>query len=160
MRGVERSEDLLARSLDTLVRLGGSRRLHQRQASAAGYPLSQQGFRLLRRIVERGATSPGELARLSDIDPSVVTRQLRQLALDGYIERTATPGDRRVSTVRPTEQGRAAVVRMRGVLSGHMRLALRSWPAADIETLAGLLGRLVDDLRAVPYPEMEEATRG
>jgi len=31
--------------------------------------LSQQGFRLLRRIVERGATSPGELARLSDIDP-------------------------------------------------------------------------------------------
>jgi DNA-binding MarR family transcriptional regulator len=151
-REVAFSEDLLARSLDTLVRLGGSRRLHRRQAAAAELDLSQQGFRLLRRVVEYGAVSPGELARLSDVDPAVVTRQLHQLESDGHIERRATPGDRRVSTVRPTIRGRAAVERMRGVLSHHMRLALADWPPGDVEVLAGLLGRLVEDLRAVPYP--------
>jgi DNA-binding MarR family transcriptional regulator len=157
---VESSEEHLARSLDTLVRLAGSRRLHQRQAVAAGMELSQQGFRLLRRVVDRDEVSAGELARLTDIDPAVVTRQLRQLAEAGHVERGADPADRRVSVVRATAQGREAVRRMRGVLSGHMRLALAGWSQDDVGALAGLLGRLVEDLRAVPYPELEGAHRG
>lgn len=146
--------DRLGRALDSLVRLASSRRLHQRQASAAGAEVSQQGFRLLRMVVEAGEISPTELARRTDMDPAVVTRQTRLLEAEGLIVRTPHGRDGRASTLSATDVGAETVRRMRKVLNRHMQLALATWDAGDIEMLAELMGRLVDDLRAIPYPEL------
>lgn len=147
--------DRLGRTLDSLVRLASSRRLHQRQASAADATISQQGFRLLRMVAERGPITPTELARLTDIDPAVVTRQSRLLESDGLVTRTRDDGgDGRVSSLAVTDHGKRTVLRMRKVLNRHMQLALRAWSDRDVEVLADLMDRLVSDLRAIPYPEL------
>ena len=43
---------------------------------------------------------------------------------------------------------------MKKVLDRHMELALESWTNEDVELLADLMGRLIHDLRAMPYPEL------
>ena len=148
------ASDRLGHALDSLVRLAASRRLHQRQASAANASVSQQGFRLLRTLVERGRLNPTELARLTDMDPAVVTRQSRLLEADGLITRTRDEADARLSSLSATAQGDRTVQRMRKVLNGHMHLALTTWDERDIESLATLMERLVADMRAIPYPEL------
>ncbi|HWE56379.1 MAG TPA: MarR family transcriptional regulator [Acidimicrobiales bacterium] len=144
----------LGRALDSLVRLSASRRLHSRQAAAAGAAVSQQGFRLLRLIVESGPITPTQLARRSDMDPAVVTRQSRLLEGDGLIERQRDGADGRLSSLSATPDGRRTVTRMGKVLNRHMQLALDDWPPEDVESLALLMGRLVDDLRSIPYPDI------
>lgn len=116
--------------------------------------VSQVGFRLLRLLVEEGPVTPTELSRRTHIDPAVVTRQVQLLERDGLTTRTKSGEDGRVSSLAPTAQGRRTVQRMGKVLNRHMLLALESWKPEDIATLAGLLERLVDDLRAIPYPEL------
>lgn len=150
----------LGRALDSLVRLASSRRLHQRQASAAGAEVSQQGFRLLRMVVEAGEITPTELARHTDMDPAVVTRQSSLLEAEGLIVRTPHGRDGRVTTLSATADGIETVRRMRKVLNRHMQMALASWDAADVETLADLMGRLVEDLRAIPYPDLPDRQVG
>ncbi|MDA8044521.1 MAG: MarR family transcriptional regulator [Actinomycetota bacterium] len=151
---VAEARERLGRALDTLVRFGASRRLHQRQASAAGTAISQQGFRLLRVIDETGPITPTELARLTRIDPAVVTRQCRTLADDGLISRARDEADGRLSTLAATDLGHQTVQRMRLVLNQHMQVALERWGESDVATLANLLERLEADLRAIPYPDL------
>ena len=43
---------------------------------------------------------------------------------------------------------------MQKVLDRHMELALESWNDEDVVLLADLMGRLIHDLRAIPYPEL------
>ena len=151
------ARERLGRALDSLVRLGASRRLHQRQASAARAAVSQQGFRLLRMVAEDGPITPTELARRTQIDPAVVTRQSRTLEDDGFITRSRDESDGRINTLLVTEMGRQTVQRMRRVLNRHMDLALEDWDDGDLTQLADLLERLAADLRAIPYPDLPPA---
>ena len=105
-------------------------------------------------MVERGQITPTELAQRAHMDPAVVTRQTRLLETDGLISRTRDDADGRQSTLCATERGRQTVQRMRKVLNRHMHLALTGWNPDDVEALAELMGRLVDDLRSIPYPEL------
>lgn len=147
-------KDTVTAAIQALFRLEGSRRIHQQLASAAGVSISQQGLRVLGRVVEGGATSPGHLASMLDLDPAVVTRLLRQLEDAGWVSRARSSEDGRVTVVEPTESGRATFDRMREVIWRHMRRALAAWPREDVERLAELLGALVKDVQKQPYPSL------
>jgi DNA-binding MarR family transcriptional regulator len=108
-------------------------------------------------MVDAGRITPTDLARRTDMDPAVVTRQVRQLEADGLIRRTRGSTDGRLSSLTPTEEGRDAVCRMRGVLNRHMHLALAGWKQSEVDLLADLMSRLVADLRAIPFPELPRA---
>ena len=105
-------------------------------------------------VVELGSVNPAELARITEIDPAVVTRQSQLLEADGLITRARNESDGRQSTLTATDDGRKTVQRMRKVLNRHMQLALKTWSDEDIEVLADLMDRLVSDLRAIPYPDL------
>jgi DNA-binding MarR family transcriptional regulator len=139
------------RAVDGLFRLRSSRKVHARQIVAAGVSISQPGHILLKRVQEDGPISLGELAKLTEMDPAACGRQIRQLEAEGYVERAATGADRRVIAVRSTAKGSRARQRIAEVLDRHMEEVLSSWSAQDQERLAELLGRLVDDFRAVQY---------
>ena len=66
--------DRLQRSLERLLRLNASRRVHAKQAAAAGLAISQPGYLLLRRIQEHGPVSLGDLARMTEMDPAAAGR--------------------------------------------------------------------------------------
>ena len=145
------STDEVTASIQTLFRLGGSRRIHQQQSAAAGVSLSPQALRVLERTVEAGQTTPGQLAERLDLDPAAITRLLRQLEDSGLVSRTRSAEDGRVSTVEPTTEGSDALGRVRGVIWDQVRRTLAGWPDADVAALAELLGRLVTDVQNEPY---------
>lgn len=149
-------KDSVTASIQALFRLEGSRRIHQQLASAAGVPISQHGLRLLGRVVEGGPTSPGQLASMLDLDPAVVTRLLKQLEDSGWVSRNRSNEDGRMTVVDATAVGRRTFDRMREVIWRHMRRALSEWPVGDLENLASLLTRLVEDVQREPYPHLDE----
>jgi DNA-binding MarR family transcriptional regulator len=143
--------DLLQRSLEQFLRLNASRRVHAKQAAAAGVVISQPGYLLLRRIQEHGPLSLGDLARMTDMDPAAAGRQVRQLEDDGLVTRSASEGDGRVSLVSVTGKGAAARRRIAAVLEAHLCDVLERWSLRDQHQFALLLDRFVQDSRATPY---------
>ena len=153
------STDAVTAAIQTLFRLGGSRRIHQQQSEAAGISLSQQALRVLERALEDGRTTPGQLAARMDLDPAVVTRLLRQLEDAGLVRRGRSPADGRVSTVEVTDEGRAAFARYREVIWDQVRRALSAWPEEELATLADLLARLVHDVQQEPYRPLQPSLK-
>jgi DNA-binding MarR family transcriptional regulator len=148
---VEDATTRVTTCIQDLFRLGGSRRIHQQQMTAAGVTFSPQGLRLLERVLEVELATPGQLASKLDLDPAVVTRLLRQLEDAGLIDRRPSPTDGRVTTIRATDEGRAAFERVRDVIWDQVRRTLAEWPDRDIDKLAGLLERLLRDVQEHPY---------
>jgi DNA-binding MarR family transcriptional regulator len=144
------SIDRITASIQTLVRLEGSRRFHRRVAVAAGVSISGQGLRLLERTLEYGSTTPSHLAVMMDADSAVITRLLRQLEGAGLIYRARSPHDHRVTTVEATPRGQEASSRIREVISGQLRRSLEPWPESDVDELARLVARLAADLQKEP----------
>ena len=152
--------DAVTAAIQTLFRLGGSRRIHQQQTAAAGIAVPQQALRVLERVVESGPTTPGRLAGRLDLDPAAVTRLLRQLEDAGLVSRSRSSADGRVSTVEATDAGRDAFGRYREVIWDQVRRALSGWPEEELHTLAELLSRLVTDVQRTPYgaPEFQDSS--
>jgi len=150
-------KDRVTAAIQTLFRLEGSRRIHQQLASAARVSISQQGLRLLGRVVEGGSTTPGQLASMLDLDPAIVTRLLRQLEEAGWVSRSRSHEDGRVTLVEATPRGAEVFDRMRTVIWSHMRRALSDWDEHDVDALATLLGRLVDEVQRLPYTSVPGA---
>ena len=153
---MEDTTDRVTAAIATLFRLEGSRRLHRQQAEAAGVALSQQGLRLLGRLIDVGPTSPGQLATLLELDPAVVARLVRQLEDMDFVVRQRSAADGRVSTLQATPAGQDAFDRVRQVIWRHMRRVLDGWDPGDIADLAVLLERLVGDVQGVPYASVAE----
>jgi DNA-binding MarR family transcriptional regulator len=156
---MEDAIDRVTASIQTLFRLGASRRIYQQQTSAAGVNLSQQALRLLEWITASEHTTPGRLASKLDLDPAVVTRRMRQLEDAELITRGRSSDDGRVSTVEATEAGRDAFDRVRRVIWDQVRRAIAEWPEDELEQLARLLGRLVSDVQRVPYEALGSQAR-
>lgn len=70
--------------------------------------LSVRQYAALRGIQE-GATSPGELARLWQVTPAVITGIVDRLESRGMVRRSPDPQDRRKLQLTVTEEGRRAL---------------------------------------------------
>jgi DNA-binding MarR family transcriptional regulator len=141
----------IERAVQQLFRLNASRKVHNRQAAAAGIVISQPGFQLLRRMREDEGLQIGELARLTDMDPAAAGRQVAQLVADGLVTREKASDDGRAVVVQITPRGAEVRRSLSVVGERHMSDVLSGWSAADRRRLARLLPRLVEGLRTVSY---------
>lgn len=142
--------DALMESLQRLGRLLASRQVAARISTAAGADVTQQGTALLRVLLREGQLSVAALAAAVPMEIAAVSRQLRLLEGAGAVGRSASPDDGRVALIDLTAEGRALAERIRSVGVRHLQEALAGWTAADQRRLAGLMQRLVDDLRSTP----------
>jgi len=142
--------DELMVSLQRLGRLFASRNVASRMTTAAGVEVSQQGAALLRVLLREGQMAIAALAAATPMEIAAVSRQVRVLEQAGALRRTRSPDDGRVALLELTADGRETAERIRAVGVQHLRTALASWSDTDERTLARLLTRLVDDLRATP----------
>ncbi|HWW52655.1 MAG TPA: MarR family transcriptional regulator, partial [Acidimicrobiales bacterium] len=117
---VDEQVSAIERSMETLFRLNASRKVYARRAAAAGVVISPPGLVLLRKLVELGAPSIGELARLAHMDAAATGRQVRELERDNLATRGPSDADGRVTVVRATARGRDVERRMSRVLDRHM----------------------------------------
>ena len=146
----------ISRALERLFRLNSSRKVHSRQATAAGTPVSQPGFVLLRRIQEEGPLALGELARRTEMDPAACGRQIRMLEAEGLVVTRSGALDKRRIDVQITAAGADVRRKLAAVQDRHMDEVLDAWSEEDQLTFAKLLGRFVADLRAVQYRSVDE----
>lgn len=144
--------DDLAASLQRLGRLLASRQATSRVTEAARVEVSQQGTALLRALLRDGRQPMAGLASSATMDLGAVSRQVRELEKQGAVRRSSDPDDGRVVLLELTAKGRRMAENLRAVGVRHIGDALGDWPEGDARTLAALLGRLVDDLRATPVP--------
>jgi DNA-binding MarR family transcriptional regulator len=75
-----------------------------------------------------------------------VSRLIDRLEKMAYLERVRDGEDRRVVKVRLTKQGFATVERIHGPLVSHHNALLARIPKADLEQIAGDLGRILAQL--------------
>jgi DNA-binding MarR family transcriptional regulator len=83
------------------------------------------------------------------LDPSTVSRHVRQLERQGLAVRDADPTDARAVSLEATAAGRDAIQRVRGARRALLERVLADWPAGDRRELARLLTRLTEDLTTV-----------
>jgi DNA-binding MarR family transcriptional regulator len=115
--------------------------------------LSYVQFQLLARLGD----APDGSHRMTDLADGVVysrsglTYQAQTLEQRGLVTRAPSPDDERGTTVTITEEGREL---LRTVFPGHIavvdELLLEPLSRADVEIVAGLLGRVRDHMRAAP----------
>jgi DNA-binding MarR family transcriptional regulator len=148
---VDEDLDALEAAIEQLFRLSSSRKVHARRTAAAGVTISQPGLVLLRRLTDGGPMSLGELSRVTDMDLAAAGRQVRQLEDEGLVRTSASAGDGRVTMVRVTPKGTGARRRLLLIGCQHMSDVLDGWSKADRKSLARLLPRFVEDMRAVRF---------
>jgi DNA-binding MarR family transcriptional regulator len=157
-RAAEGSSEV-ERALERMLRLTANRTVHARQSVAAGVAVSRPGYAILRCLDDAGGLSLGEVARACSADPAAIGRQVKALEDEGFVERTASATDGRVSVVRLTDAGRSAFEQVSRVRAKHMEEVLAGWAPADRHALAGLLNRLVDDMKATPMRPAGSSSR-
>jgi DNA-binding MarR family transcriptional regulator len=135
----------IERALTRISYLTSRVRQHERLMALAGLALDRAAVALLRQVADSGSLRPSELANLLSVEASHVTRQVQQLEKTGYLTRVPDPNDRRAQRIELTPAGRDAVDRVREASCRGMSVALADWSPQDLEQLATLCHRLVDD---------------
>lgn len=105
-------------------------------------------FGLLMALIKCGPTRQGELAGLSMLDPSTVSRYIGQLVRAGFVIRRPDPVDGRAVQLVPTERGQAVGAEIRNKREEFIGQMLTSWTPEDARTFVQLLRRLNDDMES------------
>jgi len=122
-------QDLVTRTRLAVLRL--ARRL--RQQSHVGITPSQQSA--LAAIEHNGPLTLGALAAIENVQPPSITRIVTALEDQGYVERTATPHDRRGSTVGIAAKGRRELKAIRNERDAWLSSRLALLDADELQRL-------------------------
>jgi len=147
----DQSTESLHASIRRLAQLFASRRVAARLADVAGTDLSQQGIAMVRVLLRERELPIAELALMARMDLGAVSRQLRVMEAAGIVTRKEAPSDRRVALVRLTRSGKALAQRIRRIELDQLGRVFTDWDTADLDRLADLLGRMVDDLAGTEF---------
>ena len=126
-------------------------RLEERFSAGLGsiHGLSLKDTLLLMHVAhaEGGRLSRIELAKRLSVSPSTVTRTTQPLEKLGFLGRESNQRDARYAYVVLTKAGRRAVGEAEATLARLSANVFRDrWSAAEIKSLAALLGWLTADL--------------
>jgi DNA-binding MarR family transcriptional regulator len=125
-----------------------------RRRSGAARALS-----LLQVVAGHKGIHPSGIADLLQVDPSLVTRQVRELEDAGYVDVTAEPADRRSCQVTLTPTGSDELARRVQVGLDRFALFVADWESSEVRTLTVLLEKLEKSKAAVAAQERPPAGR-
>jgi DNA-binding MarR family transcriptional regulator len=117
------------------------RRLRGRDARIQG-GVSFAHYPLLGALAREGDLSAGALAAEAGITPATVTQMVDTLSAAGLVERTRSDRDRRVVTIRLTDEGRRRHGRKEAELLDKWRAALSDFEPGELEAANRIVARL------------------
>ncbi|MFT3820155.1 MAG: MarR family transcriptional regulator [Rubrivivax sp.] len=106
--------------------------------------LSVAEWRVLASLAGNEPMSTGRLARISLTKGPTATRLLDRMEARGQVQRLAHDGDRRVTLVRITPQGRRTVARLMVLAKQHEQAVLQPFGPAAAQQLKSMLRRLIE----------------
>jgi DNA-binding MarR family transcriptional regulator len=145
--GHDAAEELFG-SLSRLLRSTRGLSHRNRELGATGTTLGVLKTLLL------GDARPGDLAAALHVVPSVMSRTIGPLELDGLVERKPDPADARASLIGLTELGRQRLDAVQQVYVHQLRQTFASWTDDEAEQASRLLDRLEHSLAGYHQPEV------
>ena len=153
--GIRRHQEEAARACatQTFALLPSLRRFVTSRVQFAGADLglSLRQFAALRGIQE-GASSPGDLARLWQVTPAVITGIVDRLESRGLVRRAPDPDDRRRLRLVLTETGRRASDEVEAALTDELAAPLAAASATELAELSRALSLLQRTFASLDQP--------
>lgn len=123
------------------------RRLHQIHVSlfserCGAFRVTPLQYSLLSLLAERGEADQTTLANAVALDRTTTTGALKRLEARGFVERSASPTDRRSQRCRPTFAGRALLQRMEEAARQAHDATLEPLSAEEQATLIRLMKKI------------------
>lgn len=140
----------LERSLPFLMHLIVSEVETEVNKHARAYGLKIEGVRVLFRLLAKDHLSVNELARLTGIETSTLSRLLDRMSAKGLLRRSRDVNDKRSVLVSLTTKGRKLAQQHRPVYyKDYDRLLLSGFSAEEGATFRKALMRMLDNLREI-----------
>lgn len=108
--------------------------------------MSAARWRLLFLIEGAGSCTQRYLVQQIRVDPASITRQLKRLEAEGYIERESDARDNRYTRVRLSAAGTAHMAGLMPARNAFIGRMLEGVDAADVETLIAVLDRITANM--------------
>jgi DNA-binding MarR family transcriptional regulator len=143
---VETLAEELSHELGRHSRLLHAMRSHMASWTPAG--LDWSAFALLMSLVKFGPSRQGELADLSLLDPSTVSRHVGQLVRAGLVERRPDPADGRAVQLVASATGHEMAAELVSRRQKLVTRAMADWDTEDVRTFVHLFARFNDSLDA------------
>ncbi len=119
------------------------RAMHAAFEATVGIPLPR--WRIMLAIFENGESAQKDLAALLAMDPGLLTRQLKQMEIEGIVKRESALEDNRITRVQLTAKGARMVAAAQPLRQSFFEKALEGLPveklAAAMEILETLEAR-------------------
>jgi DNA-binding MarR family transcriptional regulator len=143
---VSRRDDLrkVDRALTRIARIALGRQAARHRSQRSGVQLSRPAIGILACLRVRGQMRLSDLARDADLEPPLVSREVRLLVEGGYVRRSAHPTDGRVGIVELTDLGRSTSEAYRATADEITAEVFARWSASEIKQLAAQLERVAD----------------
>ncbi len=106
-------------------------------------------WRTLAVLAERGALTVGELARITVIERTALTRVIDQMVKRGFVKRIGRKGDGRVVEIHIQPEGRALFERILPEARAVYARATSGLPPRSVTALIAELKRIRDRLQGV-----------
>lgn len=116
------------------------------EARAAELGLSSAQWRLLVHVAREGRISQTRLADLLEVEPISVSRLVDRMECAGWVQREASPGDRRIRLVAPSEKALQLLGKVKAMADDVYACALDGLPPADRTALIRALNLIITNL--------------
>jgi DNA-binding MarR family transcriptional regulator len=137
----------LSEHLPYLINRVGSALVARFSADAlAGAHLSIASWRVLAALSNNGGLRQTDLAEMTSIDVSTLSRLITRLVRDGLVRRTRSKKDSREVAVALTRKAETAMARLVPIAVGLQTEATRKLSKQDLTTLKRVLRKMHDNL--------------
>jgi DNA-binding MarR family transcriptional regulator len=109
------------------------------EASSAALTATQ--FHILKVMARNGPHQLGRLADFFGVTPPAATKNIDKLERLGFVFRSASAGDRRVTLISVSRAGRRVVEKYEKIKTARLTPVLETFEDQDLQTFASLLER-------------------
>ncbi|HET7652411.1 MAG TPA: MarR family winged helix-turn-helix transcriptional regulator [Acidimicrobiales bacterium] len=147
-----RRDDLrrVEQALTRISRISMGREAARIRAARSGVHLSRPSIAILSTLRLSGPVRMNELSALTDLEPPLISREVRDLLAAGMVRRRSDPTDGRAGIVELTTKGRRASEAYRAATDEIIAESFSKWSAAELRQLAEQLERVVADFSRPP----------
>lgn len=136
--------ELLA-NLSALILLWDSPAFQGEVLAKSGESIDQQSHATLRHLLAWGPMRPTALSEVLATGASHVSKIVRRLEADGWVQRTTDPSDGRATLISLTEAGEAAAHGVYALGDRMIAEVLEGWSDSDVRAYTDLTVRFVKD---------------
>ncbi|HEX2114018.1 MAG TPA: MarR family winged helix-turn-helix transcriptional regulator [Alphaproteobacteria bacterium] len=140
----------LGRFLPYLINRAGARLAVAFSKEIARYGIELQEWRVLAALQAQGPCRLGDLAALTSIEMSTLSRLVGRMTRARLVERARENGDRRALQVGLAAPGRQVVAAIVPLAHEYERLALSGFTPGEAEALREMLSRVYRNLGGLP----------